>query len=107
MLAHSRARGAWRQDEPAQTLDDRARARFDRRSSGRSASAQVDLKWHGYEAATVEAIRRHGLVDRVARQHLPRASLRGVAALEPRVARGITYPFDRQWRLAAAVRWPR
>ena len=24
----------------------------------------VDLKWHGYEAAAAEAIRRHGLVER-------------------------------------------
>ena len=57
--------------------------------------AQVDLKWHGYEAETVDAIARHGLVDRVLISTCHARSLRAIAALEPRVARGITYPYDR------------
>jgi len=57
--------------------------------------ALVDLKWHGYEAETVDAIARHGLVDRVLISTCHARSLRAIAALEPRVARGITYPYDR------------
>jgi glycerophosphoryl diester phosphodiesterase len=56
---------------------------------------QVDLKWHGYEAPVVEAIRRHGLVDRSLVSTCHAHSLRALAALEPELARGITYPFDR------------
>jgi len=57
--------------------------------------AQVDLKWHGYEAETVDAIARHGSVDRVLVSTCHARSLRAIAALEPRVTRGITYPYDR------------
>ncbi|HSS73738.1 MAG TPA: glycerophosphodiester phosphodiesterase [Gaiellaceae bacterium] len=57
--------------------------------------AQVDLKWHGYEAEIVDAIARHGLVDRALVSTCHARSLRAIAALEPRVARGITYPYDR------------
>jgi glycerophosphoryl diester phosphodiesterase len=57
---------------------------------------QVDLKWHGYEAGTVAAIARHGLVERTLVSTCHAHSLREVAALEPRLTRGITYPFDRR-----------
>jgi glycerophosphoryl diester phosphodiesterase len=57
---------------------------------------QVDLKWHGYEVETVETIARHGLVDRTLVSTCHARSLREVAALEPGLTRGITYPFDRR-----------
>jgi glycerophosphoryl diester phosphodiesterase len=57
---------------------------------------QVDLKWHGYEAAAVEAIRRHGLVDRTVVSTFNAGSLRELAVLEPALQRGLTYPFDRR-----------
>lgn len=67
----------------------------------------VDLKWHGYEVAAVEAIRCHGLVERTVISSFHESSLRVLAALEPRLARGLTYPFDRsglsQRRLLAPV----
>jgi glycerophosphoryl diester phosphodiesterase len=56
----------------------------------------VDLKWHGYEAATVETIRRHGLLDRTLVSTCHVHSLRELAALEPALMRGFTYPFDRR-----------
>ena len=55
----------------------------------------VDLKWHGYEASTVEAIRRHGLVERVLVSSCHTHSVLEVARLAPELARGITYPYDR------------
>jgi glycerophosphoryl diester phosphodiesterase len=55
----------------------------------------VDLKWHGYEAATVEAIRRHGLAERVLVSSCHAHSVLEVARLAPELARGITYPYDR------------
>jgi glycerophosphoryl diester phosphodiesterase len=55
----------------------------------------VDLKWHGYEVAAAEAIRRHGLVERTVVSSFHAHSLRAVAAAEPGLARGYTYPFDR------------
>ena len=76
-------------DEPA-SLDD-ALALL----AASGVGAQVDLKWHGYEAETVDAIARHGLVDRVLVSTCHARSLRAIAALEPRVTRGITYPYDR------------
>jgi glycerophosphoryl diester phosphodiesterase len=56
----------------------------------------VDLKWHGYEAAAAQAIRRHGLVDRTVVSSVHRRSLQALAALEPALTRGFTYPYDRR-----------
>jgi glycerophosphoryl diester phosphodiesterase len=56
----------------------------------------VDLKWHGYEDAAAEAIRRHGLVDRSVVSSFHAASLRRLAHIEAGLARGFTYPFDRR-----------
>lgn len=56
----------------------------------------VDLKWHGYEEAAVEAIRRHDLVERTVVSSCHVGSLLAVAALEPALQRGYTYPFDRR-----------
>jgi glycerophosphoryl diester phosphodiesterase len=55
----------------------------------------VDLKWHGYEGAAVDAIRSRGLIERTVVSSFHAHSLREVAALEPGLARGLTYPFDR------------
>lgn len=68
---------------------------------------QVDLKWHGYEAVAAAAIRRHGLLERTVVSSFHAHSLRALAAVEPGLARGYTYPFDRrgisQRRLLAPV----
>jgi glycerophosphoryl diester phosphodiesterase len=56
----------------------------------------VDLKWTGFEQDAVEAIRRHGLVERTLVSSPVASSLRRVAELEPNVAVGLTYPFDRR-----------
>ena len=61
-----------------------------------SAGLHVDLKWHGYEEAAVEAIRRHGLVERAVVSSFHEESLRAIARAEPGLARGLTYPFDRR-----------
>jgi glycerophosphoryl diester phosphodiesterase len=76
-------------DEPA-SLDD-ALALL----AAGGAGAHVDLKWHGYETETVAAIARHALVDRALVSTCHARSLRAVAALEPRLTRAITYPYDR------------
>jgi glycerophosphoryl diester phosphodiesterase len=57
---------------------------------------QIDLKWHGYEVETVDAVRRHGLVDRTLVSTCHARSLHELAAVEPGLTRGITYPFDRR-----------
>jgi glycerophosphoryl diester phosphodiesterase len=56
----------------------------------------VDLKWHGYEDATAATIRRHGIVDRTVVSSFHAHSLRRLASVEPDLARGYTYPFDRR-----------
>lgn len=59
------------------------------------AGLHVDVKWRGYEEATAEAIRRHGLVERTVVSTFLADSLQRFAMLEPNLARGLTYPFDR------------
>ena len=56
---------------------------------------QVDLKRRGVERAVVEALRRHGVLDRPWVSGFEAASLRRVAALEPDLARSYTLPRDR------------
>jgi glycerophosphoryl diester phosphodiesterase len=56
----------------------------------------VDLKWYGYEESAARAIARHDVVERTMVSTCHARSLEAFAALEPRVARGITYPFDRR-----------
>jgi glycerophosphoryl diester phosphodiesterase len=58
--------------------------------------AHVDLKGRGHEAEAAAAIRRHGLLERAVVSSASAASLRALAAAEPRLARGLTYPFDRR-----------
>jgi glycerophosphoryl diester phosphodiesterase len=67
----------------------------------------VDLKCPGYEQATVDAIRRHRLLERTVVSSVYAPSLCRLAALESRLSLGYTYPFDRrglsQRRLLAPV----
>jgi glycerophosphoryl diester phosphodiesterase len=56
---------------------------------------QLDLKRVGIEAATVEAVRRHGVVDRSWVSVFDARSLRRLAELEPELARSFTLPRDR------------
>lgn len=57
----------------------------------------VDLKWHGFEAPVVDALRRHGLVERSVVSSFHAHSLRAVGALESSLATGLTYPYDRYY----------
>jgi glycerophosphoryl diester phosphodiesterase len=56
---------------------------------------QVDLKEAGTEAAIVDALRRHDVVDRSLVSTAWPRSLRTLHELEPELARGLTYPEDR------------
>jgi glycerophosphoryl diester phosphodiesterase len=56
----------------------------------------LDLKWHGFEGEVVDALRRHGLVERAIASSFFPASLRRVRALEPALRTGISYPWDRR-----------
>jgi len=56
---------------------------------------QLDLKRLGIEAATVEAVRRHGLLDRSWLSTFDARSLRRLADLEPGLPRSYTLPRDR------------
>jgi glycerophosphoryl diester phosphodiesterase len=63
--------------------------------AGTEAGAQLDLKTPGGEPDVVEALRRHGLVERAVVSTFRPASLRALSALEPGLCRGLTYPEDR------------
>ncbi len=56
---------------------------------------QLDLKRLGIEAATVEAVRRHGVLDRSWVSSFDARSLRRLAELEPELPRSYTLPRDR------------
>ena len=56
---------------------------------------QIDLKRLGTEAATVEAVRRHGVLDRSWISTFEAQSLRRLAELEPELPRSYTLPRDR------------
>jgi glycerophosphoryl diester phosphodiesterase len=56
---------------------------------------QIDLKRLGVEAATVEAVRRHGVLDRSWISTFEARSLRRLAELEPELPRSYTLPRDR------------
>jgi glycerophosphoryl diester phosphodiesterase len=56
---------------------------------------QLDVKGWGFEREIVDTLRRFGLVDRtVVSSHFTRA-LTAVRRLEPEIATGLAYPFDR------------
>ena len=63
--------------------------------AGTEASVQLDLKSPGAEAQLVEAVRRHGLLQRAVVSTFRPERLRALAALEPDLCRGLTYPEDR------------
>jgi glycerophosphoryl diester phosphodiesterase len=56
---------------------------------------QVDLKRRGFEGAVVEALRRHGVLDRAWVSGVDAGSLRRVADLEPDLPCSYTLPRDR------------
>jgi glycerophosphoryl diester phosphodiesterase len=56
---------------------------------------QVDLKRGGIEAAVVEALRRHGVLDRSWVSGFDASSLRRIAELDPELPRSYTLPRDR------------
>ena len=56
---------------------------------------QLDLKRLGIEAATVDAVRRHGVVDRSWVSTFDARSLRRLADLAPELPRSYTLPRDR------------
>jgi glycerophosphoryl diester phosphodiesterase len=56
---------------------------------------QVDLKRRGIEGAVVDALRRHGVLERAWVSGFEAASLRRVAELEPELPRSYTLPRDR------------
>lgn len=64
--------------------------------AARNVAVQIDLKWLGYESAVVDVLRRHGLVERALVSSFFADSLRAVAAVEPGLRLGLTYPFDRR-----------
>jgi glycerophosphoryl diester phosphodiesterase len=56
---------------------------------------QLDLKRRGIEAAAVDAVHRHGVIDRSWVSTFDARSLRAVAELEPELPRSYTLPRDR------------
>ena len=70
---------------------------------------QVDLKRRGMERGVVDALRRHGVLERSWVSTFEAASLRRLAELEPELPRSYTLPRDRfgisrRGRLAPVVR---
>ena len=75
------------------TLDE-ALSFFAREATG--TGLQLDLKPRGHEPALVDALRRHGLVERSLVSSFDAHSLRELARLEPGLRLGFTYPWDRR-----------
>lgn len=63
--------------------------------AGNEGIVHVDLKTPGREVDLVAALRRHGLLERALVSSFRPQSLRALAAVEPRLARSLTYPEDR------------
>jgi len=59
------------------------------------AGVHVDLKSRGVEAALVERLRAHGLVERTLVSSFHAADLRALRPLEPGLQLGLAYPEDR------------
>jgi glycerophosphoryl diester phosphodiesterase len=99
-ISHGAARGrlgrrtleAVRQVAPGLPTLDEALAFF----AGQPAVVlQIDLKRRGIEAAVVQALARHGVLDRAWVSDVEAASLRRIAALAPQLPRSLTLPRDR------------
>jgi glycerophosphoryl diester phosphodiesterase len=72
-----------------------------------SVELDVDLKLHGYEARVVEALRRHGLIERTLVSTNWMRSLVVVRALEPRLRLGWSVPrVRRDWTASPLTRLP-
>ena len=56
---------------------------------------QLDLKARGVEQAVVDALQKHGVVERTVVTSFRAANLRTLHALEPGLRLGLTYPEDR------------
>lgn len=56
----------------------------------------LDLKWHGFEAAVARALRRHRLLERALVCSFFPHSLRELRRVEPGVRTGLSYPWDRR-----------
>jgi glycerophosphoryl diester phosphodiesterase len=100
-VSHGRARGrvrglaleALRQVAPAlPTLEDALAFCADRLPD---VGLQLDLKRRGIEEGVVEALRRHGVLDRAWVSGFDALALRRVAELEPSLPRSYTLPRDR------------
>jgi glycerophosphoryl diester phosphodiesterase len=64
--------------------------------AGLDIDLDVDLKWHGYEEQVVEALRRHGLLERSLVSSMFMRSLVTVRELEPRLRLGWSVPRTRR-----------
>lgn len=64
--------------------------------AGTEAGVHLDLKARAAEDAVAEALRRHGLVERTVVSSFRPETLRALAAAEPGVRLGLTYPEDRR-----------
>jgi glycerophosphoryl diester phosphodiesterase len=97
-VAHGRIRGSslaeLRRSVPALPTLDEALAFLAERAP--ATGVHVDLKRTGSERATVEALRRHGLVERTLVSSVFPASLVAVGSLEPGLRLGLAYPYDRR-----------
>ena len=68
---------------------------------------QVDLKWHGYEARVVDALRAHGLVERTLVSTMEERSLPVIRALEPGLRLGWSVPkVKRDYTQSLLTRYP-
>ena len=72
--------------------------------AGRGAGVQVDVKASGIEAEVVAALRRYGLLQRAVVSCALARTVRRLAALEPGLARAISYPHDRHG--VSGFAWP-
>jgi glycerophosphoryl diester phosphodiesterase len=79
-------------DAPPATLDEALAVVAGR---GPRLGVQLDLKAPGFEAAAVEALRRHGLLARAVVSSYFHRTLAAVADLEPALPVALTYPQDR------------
>jgi glycerophosphoryl diester phosphodiesterase len=69
--------------------------------AGTDSGVHLDLKARGAEEAVADALRRHGLVGRTVISSFRPATLRALAATEPGLRLGLTYPEDRRGSPAA------